>query len=294
MTNDPCAGDRVEPIVVGEITMGSCLATKGRCEMDGKGMTVTAFMAGSAPHRDREETGREEVRRRLVRDVMTSPVVTVPATAPVKVVAEVLFGNRVSAVPVVDPHGKVVGMISEADLLVKELAMDSDLHPALFERARVRDIRRRRDAETAAQLMSVPVVTVHPETPLRQAAKTMLEKRIKRLPVVSAGWLVGIVSRVDLVRVYLLPDEELRRQGERLISGTLGAAAAAALQVEVREGVVIVAGEVATHSEADLIPRLMGRLEGVVAIESRVTWRHDDVLDAQIRQAAHLEVTPPR
>ncbi len=262
--------------------------------MDGKGMTVTAYMAGSAPRRDRQETGREAVGRRLVRDVMTSPVVTIPATAPVKVVAEVLLSNRVSAVPVVDPHGSVVGMISEADLLVKELAMGSDTHLAWFEGSHERDVRRRRDAETAEQLMTVPVVTVHPETPLRQAAKTMLEKRIKRLPVVSAGWLVGIVSRADLMRVYLLPDEDLRRQAERLLSGTLGMAAAAALRVAVREGVVSIEGEVATHSEADLIPRLIGGLEGVVSIASRVTWRHDDILDAAIRRAAHLEVSPRR
>jgi CBS domain-containing protein len=220
--------------------------------------------------------------------------VTVPATAPVKVVAEVLLSHRVSAVPVIDAHGSVVGMISEADLLVKELALGAEAHMAWFEGSHERDVRRRRDAQTAEQLMTVPVMTVHPDTPLRQAAKTLLEKRIKRLPVVSAGWLVGIVSRADLLRVYLLPDEELRRQAERLIGGTLGPSSAAALRVAVHEGVVAIDGEVTTHSEAELVPRLLSRLEGVVGVESRVTWRYDDLLDAEIRRTAHLQVTPRR
>lgn len=244
--------------------------------MNGKGMVVTAFVAGSTP-RDREaEAGAHGVEKeRLVRDVMTSPVVTVPPDAPVKAVAEVLLSNRVSAVPVVDSHGHVVGMVSEADLLVKELAQGSGTHLPWFEGSHAQDVRRRREAVTAQGLMSGPVISVHPDTTLRQAAKTMCEKRIKRLPVISGGWLVGIISRADALRVYLLPDEQLRRHAERTLQWTLGPAADH-LAVVVNEGVVIITGEVQARGEAELAARLLGRLEGVVGVDSRVRWRVDD------------------
>jgi len=256
--------------------------------MDGKGMVVTAFLAGSAP-REHEEPGAtpEAVKERVVRDVMSSPVVTVPPEAPVKAVAEVLLRNRVSAVPVVDGHGHVLGVVSEADLLVKELAMGSGTHLPWFEGCHVPEVRRRREATTAAGLMSAPVISVHPDTTLRQAAKTMCEKRIKRLPVLAGGWLVGIVSRADVLRVYLLPDEQLRRRAERLLHWTLGAGGAN-LNVTVQEGVLGVSGEVPTHSEADLVARLLSRLEGVVGVQLQVTWRFDDHLASELRHFAHL------
>ena len=97
--------------------------------MDGNGMVVTAFMRGADPRRDQDPGAAcEEERCRLVRDVMTSPAVTVPSGASIKVVAEVLLSNRVSAAPVVDPHGHVLGVVSEADLLVKEIAMGGGAH----------------------------------------------------------------------------------------------------------------------------------------------------------------------
>ena len=126
---------------------------------------------------------------------MTSPVVTVPPSASIKVVAEVLLNNRVSAAPVVDPHGHVLGVVSEADLLVKEIAMGSGAHLPWLEGRHAQDIRRRREAVSAEDLMSSPAISVHPDTLLRQAARTMCEKRIKRLPVLADGWLVGIVSQ---------------------------------------------------------------------------------------------------
>jgi len=255
--------------------------------MDGKGMVVTAFMSGSAP-REHEEPGteREAVKERLVRDVMTSPVVTVPPDAPVKAVAEVLLRNRVSAVPVVDAHGRVLGVISEADLLVKELAMGSGAHLPWFEGGHAHEIRRRREAVTASGLMSAPVISVHPDTTLRQAARTMCEKRIKRLPVLADGWLVGIVSRADVLRVYLLPDEQMRRHAERLLHWTLGPAGAN-LSVAVQEGVLTVSGEVPSHSEADLVARLLSKLEGVVGVQLQVSWRFDDHLSAELRHLTH-------
>jgi hypothetical protein len=171
-----------------------------------------------------------------------------------------------------------VGMVSEADLLVKELAQGSGAHLPWFEGSHAQDIRRRREAVTAQGLMSAPVISVHPDTTVRQAAKTMCEKRIKRLPVVTGGWLVGIISRADVLRIYLLPDEQLRRHAERILQWAFGPAADH-LAVAVQEGVVIITGEVETRCEAELASRLLGRMEGVVGVDTRVDWRVDDPPD---------------
>jgi osmotically-inducible protein OsmY len=94
-----------------------------------------------------------------------------------------------------------------------------------------------------------------------------------------------MVSRADLLRVYLLPDEHLRRDAEHMLHGAL-AMGAAAVAVTVHEGVVTLEGEVPTHSEADVLVRLLGRLDGVVAVEARLTWRIDDHAAPQGKHAA--------
>ncbi len=259
------------------------------------GMAVTAFVGGSTERKPGEveaerETGerrQDDTPERMVRDVMTSPVVTVPPQATVREVADALLRNGVSAVPVVDARGHLLGIVSEADLLVKELALGGGAHLPWVAGKRD-DVQRRRAALSAVELMSTPVITVHPNTPIRRAAKTMFEKRIKRLPVVSGGWLMGIVSRSDLLHVYLEPDQKLLRRAEHMLSKIFGRGAAK-LQVAVREGVLTVSGEAATRTEADLVTQLLCQLEGTVGVQSRVTFRCDDALTAEIRRAAHLE-----
>ena len=255
-------------------------------------MVVTAFVAGSAPRAEeapdpRGHGGRRE-REWTVRDVMSTPVIHVPPDAPVKAVAELLLAERVSGVPVVDGHGHVVGVVSEEDLLVKQIDLPAGAHvPWLSGGHFSHDFRRRREALTAEGLMSTPVTCVHPDTTLRQAAKTMYLRHLKRLPVLDGGSLIGIVSRADLLRVYLLPDEHLRRDAEHLLHGAL-AMGAAAVTVTVHEGVVMLEGEVATQSQADLLVRLLGRLDGVVGVDPRLHWRIDDRAASSGRRPAHL------
>jgi CBS domain-containing protein len=256
------------------------------------GMVATAFV-GSSNKKPREaEVERamserdQEDSERAVRDVMTSPVVTVPAHATIREISEALLRNGVSAVPVVDAHGHLLGIVSEVDLLVKELAMGRGAQLAWLAGKR-EDIQRRREARNAMELMSTPVITIHPDAPVRQAAKTMFVKRIKRLPVVSGGWLVGIVSRSDLLNVYLEPDQKLLRRAERMLAKTFGCRAAK-LQVVVRDGILTVDGEAATRTEADLVAQLLCQLEGAVRVRSHLTFRCDDVWNAEVRRAAHL------
>jgi len=242
-------------------------------------MVVTAFVAGSEQREgEAPGTGHPSAHKKegTVRDVMTSPVVTVPPNAPVKAIAELLLSERVSAVPVVGANGHLLGIVSDADLLPKQIDLPAGSHVPWFGGGHFsHEFRRRREALTAEGLMTSPVICAHPDTTLRQAAKTMCLRHIKRLPVVDGSSLVGIVSRSDLLRVYLLPDEQLRRNAERLLRGAL-AMGSAAVDVTVSEGVVTVTGEVATRSEADLVVRLMTRLEGVVGVDPRLTWRIDD------------------
>jgi CBS domain-containing protein len=244
------------------------------------GMVVTAFVAG-APAKGEQGAappGRETLgeKQRTVRDVMSTPVIHVPPNTPVKAIAELLLSERVSALPVVDAHGHLLGMVSEEDILAKLIDLPAGSHVPWLTGGRFsHEFRRRREALTAEGLMSSPVTCVHPDTSLRQAAKTMYLRHLKRLAVVDGRSLVGIVSRADLLRVYLRPDEHLRHHAENLLRGAL-ALGAAAVTVDVAEGVVTVDGEVATHSEAVLLVRLLRRLDGVVAVESRLRWRIDD------------------
>src|SRR6266571_603091 len=133
-----------------------------------------------------------------VKDVMTREVTTVAPATPVKEIARQIAQNRVSALPVVDSEGRVVGVVSEADLLLKEGRIEAG-HSSLFEPAGRRAERAKAAGFTAAELMTAPALTVAPEAPLAEAARLMRERGVKRLIVVDErGNLVGIISRGDV------------------------------------------------------------------------------------------------
>ncbi len=155
-----------------------------------------------------------------VKDVMTKNVTTVDASTPFKDVAETLIAHAVSAVPVVDGEGRVVGVVSEADLLRKEEFREQyyreGYQPPLRVRLRSRMSQeggRPRDkarGETAGELMTAPAVTAPAEITTVVAARIMDEHGIKRLPVVDAeGRLTGIVSRADLLKVFVRSDDDI-------------------------------------------------------------------------------------
>ncbi|MGO8685653.1 MAG: CBS domain-containing protein [Candidatus Dormibacteria bacterium] len=253
----------------------------------GSGLVVTAFMAGMENRREEAPSEGGHEKQRTVRDVMSTPVVHVPPNTPIKAVAELLLSERISAVPVVNPHGHLLGMVSEEDLLVKQIDLTAGAHvPWLTGGHLAHEFRRRREARTAEELMSTPVTCVHPDTTLRQAAKTMYLRHLKRLPVIDGSSLVGIVSRSDVLRVYLMPDEHLRHHAENLLRGALGLGAAK-VSVGVAEGVVTLEGEVSTHSEADLVTRLMRTVDGVVGVEARLRWRVDDHVGLEGHRPVH-------
>jgi CBS domain-containing protein len=141
---------------------------------------------------------------RRVRDVMTAEVVVVRDRTPFKEIVGLMRQHNVSALPVVDATDELVGIVSEADLLLKEEHVAEGESHRRFQSRRRRIDRAKAGGVIARELMSSSVETIDPEAPLARAARLLHERRVKRLPVVDAnGKLVGIVSRADLLKVFL-------------------------------------------------------------------------------------------
>ena len=206
-----------------------------------------------------------------VDDVMTSKVVSVDQGASYRSVVDTLIENRVSAVPVVDPFLRVIGLVSEADLL-RKIEYAGDESPRMFESRRRRGERGKALARTAANLMSAPSVTVLTGTTIGAAARRMDAEGVKRLPVVDElGRLVGMVTRSDLLKVHLRPDEDIAAD----ITGVLGDRAQA-VTVAVEDGTVTLTGEVELWSTAYQVSRLARQVPGVVEVIDEVGFAVDD------------------
>jgi CBS-domain-containing membrane protein len=203
-----------------------------------------------------------------VGDVMTTQVVTVSKTARYKDVVRLMTEHKVNALPVIIGKGQVIGMVSEADVLRKQ-----EQNFRRFGTGLPRRTRRERDqarARTAGELMTAPAITIHAEAPLGAAARLMNGHNIRRLPVVDAtGTLIGIVSRRDLLSVFLRSDEEIAAEVRDVI-GTILLEDGDTSSVTVRHGVVTLSG---TLARRDLIPvavRLASDVDGVVSVLDRL------------------------
>jgi len=205
-----------------------------------------------------------------VRDVMTSRVIAVKRNADFKQIAWVLRQYRVSACPVIDDAGRVVGVVSEADLLYK--TADCELPAGLIRLRWKLGEESKITAVTAAQLMTSPAVTIHPDTPIAVAARVMRDRRLKRLPVVDEdGSLIGILTRVDLLSVYDRPDSDIQAEIMALIVVGAFGLDPADFAVTVSAGVVTLAGLVEQEETAlELLARIR-HVEGVVAVRDRLT-----------------------
>ncbi|WP_338702697.1 CBS domain-containing protein [Streptomyces sp. Q6] len=218
-----------------------------------------------------------------VDSVMTRDVVRAECATPFKEVARLLNGRHISGLPVVDDEGHVVGVISETDLLVREVRSGDGPYarrrrpwmPAVGRGRRAE--RRRACARTARELMSEPPVTVHADVTIAEAARVMARHKVERLPVVDeADRLVGIVTRRDLLQVFLRPDEEIRREviDEVLVRSLW--LMPQLLSVTVHEGVVTLAGKVERRSEKEIAARMAEHIDGVVSVLDELTFRLDD------------------
>ena len=222
----------------------------------------------------------------LVKDLMTTQVVTVGPATPFKEIAARLTEHRVSALPVVDDDGRVLGVVSEADLLLKEEFPKPDQDIPLFWTKRRRLEREKAAGTTARDLMSVALVTISPDATVAEAARRMHAAEVKRLPVIGErGRLVGIVSRSDLLKVFNRPDRAIRREiMDEVIVGEF-MMAPSRFFIHVDDGVVVLQGRVERRSLLPFVLRAVQGVEGVVRVENRLSADIDDV-DTLLRAMA--------
>jgi CBS domain-containing protein len=202
-----------------------------------------------------------------VRDVMSTDLVTLEKTTSYKEVARLMTEHNVNALPVVTKSGRLIGLVSEADVLRKEERRFRRLVSGMGTRRQ----RVKAGARTAAELMTSPVITTHPDASLASAARLMNDHHIRRLPVLDAsGALTGMVSRRDLLRVFLRPDAEISAEVHGVLTGVL-LEDPQSVTVQVREGVVTLRGSL---RESELIPaavRLASDVDGVVSVTDELT-----------------------
>lgn len=209
-----------------------------------------------------------------VADVMTKKVIAVQPGAEFKEIVAAMERWKVTAVPVVEGEGRVVGVVSEADLLLKEELHDHRL--GLVEQMRRLDATAKAGSHRAEDLMTSPAVTVALGASLPQAARLMAAHRVKRLPVVDAsGVIQGIVSRSDLLKVFLRPDEDLATEVRQDVVEHLFPLSHRRVEVRVDAGVVTLSGEVRDSALIPLAARLARAVEGIVDVRCELTAEGD-------------------
>jgi CBS domain-containing protein len=214
----------------------------------------------------------------LVKELMTTQVVTVGPATPFKEIVARLAEHRVSAAPVVDEAGTVLGVVSEADLLLKEEFPDPDQDIPLFWTKRRRLEREKAAGSTARDLMTVALVSISPDATVAEAARRMHRAQIKRLPVIGEGGrLVGIISRGDLLKVFDRPDHAIQREIlDDVIVGEF-MMAPSRFFIHVDDGEVVLQGQVERRSLIPHLVRAIHDVEGVVRVENRLAYDIDDV-----------------
>ncbi|PPK67233.1 CBS domain-containing protein [Actinokineospora auranticolor] len=229
------------------------------------------------------------MRHRTVENVMTRDPATATAGTGFTDLVRIMADRRVSGLPVVDADGRVLGVVSEADLLAKESVRERPhAVPALLRRHAER-VRSR--GTTAGELMTAPAVTVASGADVPHAARLMADHRVKRLPVVDAdGALVGVVSRSDLLSIFTRADDDIAEEiAHDVFHDALGIGADT-VAIRVAGGVVEIGGQVERRSWVDVITALTRRVDGVVDVRSTLTYAWDDT-GVTIPEAMVVDIT---
>ncbi|MGI5133239.1 MULTISPECIES: CBS domain-containing protein [unclassified Streptomyces] len=222
------------------------------------------------------------MRHNKVGSVMTADVVRAEYATPFKEVARQLADRRISGLPVVDEDEKVIGVISETDLMARQAeALETEEEKRHFAFAELMPRAWREAAKsrafTAGRLMSSPPVTVHADQTIAQAARIMADRHVERLPVLDEeNRLVGIVTRRDLLQVFLRSDAEIRAEViEEVLVRALWLAPRS-IDVFVVEGVVTLAGRLERKNETEIAVSMTRQIDGVVAVIDQLDYRFDD------------------
>ncbi|MCX5435328.1 CBS domain-containing protein [Streptomyces sp. NBC_00063] len=201
----------------------------------------------------------------IVSDVMTHTVAAVGRRAAFKEIVQLMQDWQISALPVIEGEGRVVGVVSEADLLPKEELRDNPDEAYLQLRQPV-DVAKA-DALSAGDLMSSPAITIRADATLAEAARTMAREGVKRMPVVDdVGMLAGVVSRADLLKVFLRGDDKIAEEVRREIVSSLFPPPSV-IQVEVHDGVATLTGRIHDTTMVPIAARLVRSVEGVVDVQ---------------------------
>ncbi|MDA8236549.1 MAG: CBS domain-containing protein [Chloroflexi bacterium] len=215
-----------------------------------------------------------------VGDIMTRSVLAVRPETPLKEVARLLVERRISGLPVVDDAGRVLGVVSEADLLVKEQDPEAlprrPLARIFGDSAETRRLLAKAEARTAGDAMTAPAITIDAGQSVHAAAALMIGRKVNRLPVIADGRLVGIVTRADIVRTFVRTDEELAEaiRGEVLHRALW--VDLSKVTVEVADGVATIRGEVERRATVAMVERMVEMVPGVVGVTVHLAWSIDD------------------
>jgi len=210
-----------------------------------------------------------------VRDLMTTDPITTTPDAPLKEAARVMVREKVSGLPVME-GGKLVGIVTEGDFLRQEANRDQPYRLSLLE-ALFGDGGAEPAVETVGEVMSEPVITITADATVSEAARVMSHRRVKRLPVVDDdGELIGVISRADVVNAFTKPDEVIEDEVREDIVRRLLFLEPDAVDVDVRDGVVTLSGELENRTEAHLLEELTRRIAGVVRVVSHLSYEVDD------------------
>ncbi|MER6085461.1 CBS domain-containing protein [Streptomyces sp. NPDC001833] len=208
--------------------------------------------------------------------VMVTDVVTAGYGTPFKELVRLLEEHRISGLPVVDEDGKVIGVVSGTDLMLHQTRDPEHDHTHGVGRG-ARRAAVRSSATTAGGVMSAPAVTVRSDATVTEAARLMAGHRVERLPVVDVeGRLVGIVTRGDLLSVFLRSDDEIVREVRQEVLGNTLWLAPHTVEVAARDGVVTLTGRLERRSEIPVAVGMTRRLDGVVDVVDRLSYRFDD------------------
>jgi CBS domain-containing protein len=208
---------------------------------------------------------------------MTSHVHVARPLTPFKVLVQLIEDNKISAVPIVDEAGVPVGIVSESDLLLKERRDELVAERSLLHRRRRRLERAKAEGIVASEIMTTPPITIRSDTTLPLAARLMQESNVRRLVVVDdRGKIAGIVSRSDLLQVFLRTDDDLRNEVLSTLLPSMLLPAPEKIRVSVQWNVVTLSGEVDRKTDAQILTQMAWELDGVVDVVNRLRYGWDD------------------
>jgi CBS domain-containing protein len=203
---------------------------------------------------------------------MTAHVITVTPQTPVRDAVHLMVERSISGLPVVDEAGRLVGILTEADLLLKE-AEPRPAHPvvewfghSLWLERRVSGYRKVQ-GRTVGEVMTHNVITADEETPVHEIASRMVRYRVNRLPIVRGGRVVGIVTRADILKVFLRQDAALAAEAQRIVDEFTQDGEEVRISVE--RGTVALGGCVASAVRRELLLSQIRAIDGVIAVDDR-------------------------